>query len=199
MNMQTQLRDRRRIEIALYLLGALSSVTVFAVFANNVLSSWHSPTILGVVGSVLGALVAFAVSLLLPRRKITVFITHIAKDRAIVMKVREALQIYGIRTVTGDDVVMVGDEISKKISNAIIEADFLVVILSQEATKSDWMKQEIAKAIENHKRIFPVLAENAEIPEDLRALRFADLRTDDKKELPLLARSLRNAARSERN
>lgn len=78
--------------------------------------------------------------------------------------------------------IKVGDSLVGKISEALKDADYLVIVLSQASASSRWVEQELNAALTNQISgkgvVLPVLMENCEMPMLLRDRLYADFRTD---------------------
>lgn len=75
--------------------------------------------------------------------------------------------------------IKVGDSIVDKISEALSSHDILLVLLSTESVKSDWVKKEINTSLmgqlsSREIKILPVLIEKCEVPTLLKEIKYAD-------------------------
>lgn len=79
--------------------------------------------------------------------------------------------------------IKVGESIPEKISNGLQEADFVIVILSEDSVSSKWVEREwqtkywgeIEKGQVN---VLPLLLKDCKIPELLKTKKYADFRGD---------------------
>ncbi len=110
----------------------------------------------------------------------TVFISYSSKDASEARRLSRELTRQGIRTWIDEYEILPGDSIIQKISDGIRQSDFLVVILSKNSNKSNWVKYEIEQAFSDNKeassiRIIPVRIDNSPMSENLKDIRFIDL------------------------
>jgi len=71
-----------------------------------------------------------------------------------------------------------GERWDSSIEKALEKADVLLVVLSKTSVDSNNVMDEVSFALEEGKRILPVLYEDCDIPFRLRRLQFADFTTD---------------------
>lgn len=110
------------------------------------------------------------------------FISHSSGDNKIAKKIANSLVERGYAVWLDEWEIKVGDSIIDKMNKGIVESDFLMILLSQNSIKSDWVTVELnaAKMKEMSKKkvfILPVLLEDCEIPALISDKRYADLRT----------------------
>lgn len=99
----------------------------------------------------------------------TIFISHVQADRAWAEWIADSLRAAGVRTVTGADAVPVGASITDTIRTQIATSDTVLVLLSDRAHQSAWVKAEMALAAATGKRLIGVVVEDgAPVPADLR-------------------------------
>lgn len=186
-----------KLAVPASLLGAMLSLFVFVIYflrPDYRITSY----IVGIFASLAGALFAYLFSYVVPRRRPRrVFLSYAETDKDAVKKLQSALLDSGFRVFTADDAVLVGESIADKINDAISSADSVVLVLSANAVQSEWVRRELAKARELKKRLYPVLIEDVELPEELAGIRFADFRTDADHQTKLLVKSIREHSRAE--
>ncbi len=110
-----------------------------------------------------------------------VFISHSTKDKDFVKKLRESLSEADIEVFQFHTNLKPGDKILSTIKEALRNSDFIIVVLSQESVKSDWVNFEISTVLLNEKSqeetlLIPVLIEDCEIPYSLNDRFYADFR-----------------------
>jgi len=110
-----------------------------------------------------------------------VFISHSLKDKYFVSKLRSELLNSGIEVFQFETNIRVGDKILSTIKEAIRSSDFIIVVLSKESVKSNWVNFEISTVLLNEKSkeetlLIPVLIEDTEIPYSLTDRFYADFR-----------------------
>jgi hypothetical protein len=114
--------------------------------------------------------------------KARIFVSHSSKDKPFVRKLVKALKKYLLDSWIDEHEIKVGDSLVGKISKALKEADYLVIVLSQVSVSSRWVEQELNAALTNQISgkgvVLPVLLEDCEMPMLLRDRLYADFRTD---------------------
>ncbi len=89
------------------------------------------------------------------------------------------LAAHGIRAWVDDVEIRAGDSIVKRLSEAIDQADYVLVVLSQASVNSVWVKSEVSAAFTKDpagaKRILiPLIIEPVEIPPFMRDIQYVD-------------------------
>lgn len=109
--------------------------------------------------------------------EIQVFLSHVKSDRAWAQKLSQELAAAGIHVVDPFSELLPGDNWSLKIGKALDESEAMIVLISPEAVKSDWLRSEIQYALGSEKfqdRLIPVEVEHTEdYPWVLRHMRWA--------------------------
>jgi hypothetical protein len=99
----------------------------------------------------------------------TIFISHVQADRAWAEWIADSLRAAGVRTVSGADAVPAGSSITDSIRSQIAMSDTVLVLLSERASQSAWVRAEIALAEATGKRLIGAVVEDgAPVPADLR-------------------------------
>jgi hypothetical protein len=112
------------------------------------------------------------------------FVSYSHSDKEFVEKLAQDLRKDGGINVWIDKFeINPGDSLIQKIfSEGLSESQFFVIVLSNESTKSNWVKQELDIAMTQKlagvTRIIPVLKETTEVPVPLRSLMYIDLSKD---------------------
>ena len=158
-------------------------VLVAALFAALVFLSQRHYT--DGIELLLGALAALAGLLMLALiighkgkqvvRKI--YILYAPQDTPFVAKLYEAMRITPYRMLWDKKEVRVGDHIEARKRQLLAESTDVIFVISKHSAPSDWSKPEIGKIARLNKRIFPVLIDDSELPEELREIMFADFRS----------------------
>jgi hypothetical protein len=114
--------------------------------------------------------------------KVRVFVSHSGKDKPFVRKLVEALKKHLLDIWVDEHEIKVGDSLMVKISGALKDVDYLVIVLSQASVSSRWVEQELNAALTNHISgkgiVLPVLLEDCELPMLLRDRLYVDFRAD---------------------
>jgi len=114
-----------------------------------------------------------------PRR--TAFISYSPDDSAFVDRLAEDLVANGVGVWLDRWEICVGDSITDRIQQGLIESDYLLVVLSPESVDCPWVREELNGAriqqLESRQVVvLPVLYRDCKIPPALRDLRYADFR-----------------------
>ena len=119
-------------------------------------------------------------------KKYDAFVSYSAKDHVVAKLVVNWLSERGLEIWYDEWEILVGHDIIHKVYEGIRSSRFLVVLLSEESIRSNWVQQEINAAriqeIESRATmILPVIIESeakAHIPDSLRTKKYADLAGD---------------------
>ena len=92
-----------------------------------------------------------------------VFISYSRKDDAIMRRIVAFLRGEGINVWVDNEKLIPGTPIwEEEIEKAIKAAGAIVVVMSPDLKKSEWVRREISLAEQNRIRIFPVLVSGDE-------------------------------------
>jgi hypothetical protein len=110
-----------------------------------------------------------------------IFISHSSKDKKFVRQLAGDLKDTGHLPWLDEWEIKVGECIAKKIEEGIYDADYVVIVLSKNATVSEWFDREWKSVywdeVNNGKTIIlPVLVEDCNIPKLLQTKKYADFR-----------------------
>lgn len=124
-----------------------------------------------------------------------IFLSHTHIDKPFVEKLAGRLNKLGVKTWFDKWEIKVGESITWKIEEGIKTNEFLGIVLSPEALKSEWVKSELDaawfKQMETKKIVvLPIYHRDCEIPLLLRARKYADFRTGFEDGLSVLAGAL---------
>lgn len=113
----------------------------------------------------------------------SVFLSHNIADKPFVEKLASDLKRVGVNVWFDKWEIKVGESLTWKIEQGIRENEYLAIVLSPEAIKSEWVKSELgaawAKQMKQKKVvILPVLYRDCDIPLLLLDRRYADFRND---------------------
>jgi len=109
-----------------------------------------------------------------------IFISHSSYDLDLADSICGDLRSAGFEPWIDTQSIRAGSPIVKSIDEAIMSCHYFLVILSQKATESHWVEQEITGALweklseRRRKQIIPAVRERCEIPLHLRHLRYAN-------------------------
>ena len=148
-------------------------------------------SVAGVVVGMASALVAILFYTQIIGKRIKAFISFTNDDLEKTKKIKEFLRHKRILVVEPETSVKIGDDIAKSIFKAIETSDCLIIILSKKTSNSQWAQKELDFALANKKKVYPVLVEEADIPEQLTSIKFADFRTGKYDDLGRLVYAIR--------
>ncbi len=109
-----------------------------------------------------------------------IFISYSSKDKIFVRKLVKSLKSNGYSVWSYEHELLVGDSIVTKISKAISTSKVIIIISSQAANNSNWLKYELNKAtemmIQGKTRLIPIVIDEAPMLPEIRSLLYADFR-----------------------
>lgn len=111
-----------------------------------------------------------------------VFISYSRKDKTFVQSLHEALSAHNREAWVDWEGIPPTAEWLQEIHRAIEASDTFIFIISPASVASDICKQEIAYAVEQHKRLVPIVQRDVEanaVPEELAALNWIFFREQD--------------------
>lgn len=126
------------------------------------------------------------------------FISHSTRDRAFVEReLLTILEALGFNTWFAETDISSAEQWERSILSALRSSKWLVLVMSRSATESEWVKDEVAFAIDEYPdRILPILIEDCDLRSihiRLPRIQFVDFRTDKTKAVQDLVRTLVNA------
>ena len=132
---------------------------------------------------------------------VEVFMCHKREDRQFVINFAKGLKYYGVKCWIYEVEMLPGDDLIDKISQAIEKCDFFLAFVSVNSVKSNWVKDELSKAMRKEIAIgkpfvIPVKIDNCEIPSSLSHKIYADL-TKPENRLHELGRILKTIKKPE--
>lgn len=98
-----------------------------------------------------------------------VFISHSTRDRGLVIALSNLLAKFGVEVFVAEWYLTPGESLDKKVFGQIERANCMVVLLTKNGIRSNWVQQEIGYAIKTHKPLIPLVEKGAD-PRDLAAL-----------------------------
>ncbi len=110
---------------------------------------------------------------------VRLFLAHSSVDKEFVRRLAGDLKLLGHDAWVDEDEILVGDSIPAKIAEAIARSDYLVPVFSKDALKSGWFQNEWESKYweqvnEQQVRVLPVRVDRCELPQLLRAKKYAD-------------------------
>ena len=105
------------------------------------------------------------------------FISYSRTNKDFAVRLAKELKSSGFSVWLDQLDIPTGSRWDDELEKALEECEIFMVILTPASMASDNVKDEIGYAIDNHKRILPVLLENATIPFRLRRFQYVDFTT----------------------
>lgn len=111
----------------------------------------------------------------------TVFLSHNRGDNRFARRLGERLRQNGVTVWIDEAEIKVGDSLLERISEGLLGADHLAVILSPTSVTSPWVKRELeiatTREIEGRRiKVLPILYRDCDIPVFLQGKLYADFR-----------------------
>ncbi|MCM3342724.1 toll/interleukin-1 receptor domain-containing protein [Paenibacillus sp. MER TA 81-3] len=113
----------------------------------------------------------------------SIFLCHTSIDKPFVEKLARDLRRIGVNVWFDKWEIKVGDSLTWKIEEGIRENEFLGIVLSPEALKSEWVKSELGAAWSKQMKtrkvfVLPIFYRECEMPYFLSDRKYADFRID---------------------
>ncbi|MCB2210481.1 toll/interleukin-1 receptor domain-containing protein [bacterium] len=149
--------------------GAVASVVTFLYLYVPELNSKEILT--SFIGAVVGAIVSIIVLFMskLFTRKTNVVMTYLEDDRALATDIMNNIKMKGVRLIDMRNVLMPGDEIDR-VKSILKASDAVIIILSEKALRSPWMKSELKLIAQYNKRVIPIIATDKNTPRWVKQL-----------------------------
>ena len=127
--------------------------------------------------------------------KPTVFISYSTEDASFARFLSKALGDRNINVWLDEKEIRVGDSLTTRIGDAVHSNDFMIVVLSPASVRSEWVKKELAEAMNKEIRqkkvvVLPVIYRRCKIPPFLTDKKYADFTIDSDSALQVLVRSI---------
>lgn len=112
-----------------------------------------------------------------------IFISHSSEDKPFARWLASDLKAVGHKPWLDEWQIRVGESIPKKISMGLKDANFVLVILSENSVKSNWVEREWQNIYWNEVQsgttmVLPILYSDCEVPELLKTKKYADFRSN---------------------
>lgn len=88
-----------------------------------------------------------------------IFISYSHNDSTISQEISKALKNEGFSVFT-DNNLLLSDNIQNTLQRSLIEAETVILLLSKNSKSSQWVRNEIASALDHGKKIIPVLLDD---------------------------------------
>ena len=112
-----------------------------------------------------------------------VFISHSSKDKPFAKRLATDLADRGHTVWLDEWIIKIGECIVTKIERGISDADYVIIILSQNSVISEWVEREWKakywdEISKGQNLVLPLLIEDCHIPPLLKTKKYADFRTN---------------------
>ena len=137
-------------------------------------------------------------------KEFDVFISYFSGDKDFARKIAGDLQNRDLHVWRDEGEIDIGDSISDKIQEGLKRSFTFIIVLSPEALKRPWVKEELRAAynlrLAEELKILPVVYKDCTIPIFLSDYRFADFREKKNytEQMEILSRSISNAVKKAR-
>lgn len=116
---------------------------------------------------------------------IGVFLSHSSKNKSVARRLGNDLRRHGAKVWIDEAEINIGDSLIDKISEGIVQMDYLLVLLSRDSSTSEWVKKEVNIALTQEIcgkkiKVLPCLLDDCEIPPFLLDKKYADFRENSK-------------------
>jgi len=132
------------------------------------------------------------------------FISYFSGDKEFVGWVDQQLQLRGIKTWRDEREIEIGDSMTDKIQEGLVDSHTFTIVLTPDALQRPWVKEELkaayARKLAGDLKILPILHKECDIPPFLADYKYADFRDERRyyEQLSLLERSIKNAVKQAR-
>lgn len=166
-------------EISFLLVIIILIAIVIRVINNDDNIIDFKTTILAIIGSTLGVVASVLIKKFQNKlRKKPIYISYNINDSEFVNNLRNRLVSEGFNVLKETSLVSPGDEINKRITEAIKDSQIFLLIVSSNLYKSKFLKEEVLIAKHKGIKIIPVLKDDVELPSYLSNYKIADFRGD---------------------
>ena len=116
-------------------------------------------------------------------KKPRIFLSHSHSDKSFARRIATQLRTAGTKVWFDEAELSIGDSIIDRISDGLIDATHLAIILSPNSVKSRWVKTELQIALsmkiaDQKMKVLPLLYQECAIPTFLKPLVYADFRQE---------------------
>ena len=170
--------------------GLISIIYVFTQYLE--LNTKYLLLITGVLASLLGAIISVLFGYIIKKKaKAKVFISYSSRDKEFAIKLMNDLNKNYIQSFTDENSIEIGDNIQEALEKKIQQTNIVIVIITENYNKSEWVKKELEFAKKNKKTILPVLADKTSLPEEIENIKYADFTEDYQNTLQQLVKSIK--------
>lgn len=110
-----------------------------------------------------------------------VFLSHSSKDKDLALRLATDLNFCGVDAWLDEWEIQIGQSLGDVLANAMEQARFVAILISENYNKSVWTKREYKKALSREERegrvvMLPLILGGAELPDFLEDKKYLDLR-----------------------
>jgi len=98
-----------------------------------------------------------------------VFISHSTRDQGLVISLSNLLSKFGVEVFVAEWYLAPGERLDKKVFDQIAKSDCVVVLLTRDGIRSNWVQQEIGYSLQGNKPVIPMVEKGID-PNNLAAL-----------------------------
>lgn len=132
-----------------------------------------------IIGALLGILLSFLLSIQLRSKKSKkILISYISSDLEEAVKINNYLSAKKINTQLIDSYIPVGEEITG-VKNIYKNIDIVIILISKDIHKTKNLKSFISIAINQKKKIFPILIDETKLPNNLSNYTYTDISNNE--------------------
>jgi len=103
-----------------------------------------------------------------------VFISHSTQDQGLVISLANLLSKFGVEVFVAEWYLSPGERLDTKVFGQIEKSDCVVVLLTRNGIRSNWVQQEIGYSLKNPNRPLIPVVEKGIDPRELAALQLRD-------------------------
>lgn len=123
-------------------------------------------------------------------RKPSIFLCYSSKDKRFVKNLASKLEEHEVEVWLDEKKIYIGDSLTKKIGEAIVDTDYMAAVISNNSINSEWVQKELQIAMNEEIEykeviVLPLLIEEIrkkDMPPFLRDKLYADFTSPDKYE-----------------
>jgi hypothetical protein len=112
-------------------------------------------------------------------QKLYIFLSYSPEDRPIARHIARDLEARGNQVWFDEKEILAGDSITDRITEALLQCDYLLVLISRHSVDSSWVKLELDAVFARHAMgvelpVIPIRLDDTELPKHLRSLAYID-------------------------
>ena len=111
------------------------------------------------------------------------FISYSTKNLEQAQRVRDELKHSQVNVFLAKDSFRIGDAVTPTIMKEIEQCDVFLLLWSEEAAASKWVRDEVKTAVSSHKHILPVKLDDTALPEMLGDIHYVSEPADGNRAL----------------